>query len=166
MKPILLIGSAECWEKDLEEAKEIISEFDVMSVGDSCLYYKEIKFFVTYHPVDIKGYRLQRIKFGGNLDYRVISHKLKTGVDIVENHVAPSGSSALLGAAAAIRMGYKKVILCGCPMIGKVGGGYQPYDSFQKGWIARYNEIKSYVRSMSGFTANLLKRPDIWWLSE
>ena len=165
MNPILIIGKADCWKEDLEKVKKLISAYDVMSVGMDCVYVEDIKYFVTYHPVDIPEYFKRRKSIGGNMDFQVISHKCKSGVDIIETHVAPTGSSALLGTAAAIRLGYQKIILCGCPIEGINKGGFRPYNYFQKGWVARFLEVKDFVRSMSGWSSQLLKEPDVGWLN-
>jgi len=69
-----------------------------------------------------------------------------------------------LGTVAAIKLGYKKIILCGCPLEGACRTGFQPYNHFQRGWIARYQEVFSYTRSMSGYTKEILGFPTKKWI--
>lgn len=173
MNPIILIGRAECWESDLEEFKKLTSEFDVMAIGMDCLYKGNVKYFTTYHPKDIEEYIARRKSKGLNIDFLVISHtdriskNQKTDkVNIFEPHKDPSGSSALLGAAAAIKLKYNKIILCGCPMSGRNPEGKQSYNHFQKGWEKRGEEIKPYVRSMSGWTKGFLGYPTKEWIEK
>ena len=166
MKPVILVGRADCWKQDFEEVKKLIQDFDVMAVGLDCIYAGDIKFFVTYHPQDIIEYIKRRKDVAANLDFKVICHKNKPGVDIVEEHKNPSGSSALLGTAALIGLGYKKIILCGCPLEGTHKNNYKPYTHFQIGWIKRKTEIENYVRSMSGWTKKFLGEPTSKWLTE
>ena len=166
MKPIILIGRADCWREDFEGVKNLIQDFDVMSVGLDCVYADDIKYFVTYHPQDIVEYIKRRKEVGVTLDFKVISHIRRAGVDIIEEHKAPTGSSSLLGTAAAIRLGYTKIILCGCPLEGTREGNFQPYNHFQEGWKRRRNEIYGYVKSMSGWTKEFLGEPTKEWLIE
>jgi hypothetical protein len=60
-------------------------------------------------------------------------------------------------------MGYEKIIVCGCPLIGKNDKDYD-YANFQKGWTAKFNEIKHKARSMSGWTKDLLGAPTKEWI--
>jgi len=126
-------------------------------------YAWPIKYVATYHPVEIPQIRSHRELAGGNTDYLVISMEAREGVDIVEPFEPPSGSSALLGVQAALRLGYKKIILCGCPLIGKNAAG-GTYETFQKGWRFHAAKLKDCVRSMSGWTADFLGRPTADWL--
>jgi hypothetical protein len=126
-------------------------------------YTWPIKYVATYHPDEIPEIRKRRELFGGNTDYLMISQAPGPGVDIVELYRPPSGSSALLGALAGLRMGYGRIILCGCPMTGvNVAGG--KYDSFQEGWKALEKELAGRVRSMSGWTREFLGAPTEEWL--
>lgn len=174
MKPVVLIGRADCWKDDFERFKSICNDFDVMAIGLNCLYDGKIKYFVTYHSVDIQQYKNNRPG-----DYLVICHEegKYDNVDIVVEmndkkklKKGFSGSSALLAVIAAIRLEYKKVILCGCPMEGphkKEGRkDFPPYSHFQKGWAIRKEEIEGYAKSMSGWTKDFLGEPTIEWLNK
>ena len=166
MLPIVLIGCAPCWHDDLQNLKKIISEFDVMAIGLDCPYADTIAYFATYHFIDIPNYIKRRKEVGCNIDFEVICHRQELGVDIVEPFKPPRGSSALLGTTAAIKLGYKKIILCGCPLEGKNRNGFQSYNEFQKGWLARYSEVSPYVRSMSGWTREYLGNLTKEWLDK
>jgi hypothetical protein len=139
-----------------------------------------IQFFATLHPGDIEPAKERREKKGGNTDYKVISfiydtsdgdkNKIKDNKLIIEEYghlidikmlfTPPSGSSAMLGVRAGIELGYKKIIICGCPLNEK------SYQKFQRGWTANLDAIKEYTRSMSGWTKELLGVPSESWLSE
>jgi hypothetical protein len=163
MQPIILIGRADCWKEDFERAKLLLCDFHVMAIGKDCPYEGEVKYFVTYHAQDISEYKKKR----ENEQFLVIGDKPKPGVDIIEKHTTgrTTGSSALLGASAAIRLGYTKIILCGCPLQGiNPVNRFQPYEHFQKGWVARRGDVIQYVRSMSGWTRDFLGEPTMEWL--
>jgi hypothetical protein len=182
-KLLIIVGSAPCVQEDIAVAlasrhasRFTLHEIDFMLIGldsvDKCLW--PAKYFATYHPVDIIPAKERRAKAGGNTDWIVISQVANNGllepktiiydVDMVIPLIGRSGSSALLGIHAGIREGYLKIIVCGCPLTGKNDKG-QSYSVFQKGWMAKHEEIKDNVRSMSGWTRELLGAPTEEWLS-
>ena len=64
----------------------------------------------------------------------------------------------MLGIEVAIGLGYEKIIITGCPLMD------QKYIQFQEGWRKRFIIIKDKVRSMSGWTRDLLGAPTEEWL--
>ena len=176
-KVALIVGCAPCWEDDLNRFKTICSEFDVFAIGLDCPYKEEIKYFVTYHIEDIEAYKRKRTG-----DYKIISHTndfikysrerrkkpewANTNVDIVYPHQAPSGSSSLLGTKAALfKLGYNKVVLIGCPMdTGSIENKAKSYSVFQKGWLYFKSDLIGKVKSMSGWTRELLGEPTKEWI--
>jgi len=145
-------------------------KYDFMAIGLDAvhLYQWNIKYVATYHPDDIPKIKERREKIG-NTDYLLICHvnevdgKKVEGVDIVTPYEPPSGSSALLGALTAIRMGYEKIILCGCPLIGS-NGANQTYEGFREGFIRKKEALKGKVKSMSGWTKEFLGEPTTEWI--
>ena len=176
-KVALIVGCAPCWEDDLNRFKMICSEFDVFAIGLDCPYKEEIKYFVTYHIEDIEAYKRKRTG-----DYKIISHTndfikysrerrkkpewANTNVDIVYPHQAPSGSSSLLGTKAALfKLGYNKVVLIGCPMdTGSIENKAKSYSVFRKGWLYFKSDLVGKVKSMSGWTKELLGEPTKGWV--
>lgn len=173
MKKILVIvGSAPCVGDDIAAFTSAFglqpSAYDLMLIGfdsvDKCLF--PAKYFATYHPTEIQMSQERRAKAGGNTNWTIISHQQHEGlVNIIIPLVGvPSGSSALLGVHAGIQEEYKKIIVCGCPLTGKNDKG-NDYEVFRKGWEAKLSEIKDYVRSMSGWTKELVGAPTAEWLN-
>lgn len=183
-KILIIIGSAPCVVNDVYQAARLISS----AVDDSILHYMaiglntmdiptwSIQYFATYHPVDIEIAKIRREAAGGNIDYKVISHireeedgdgrMIKYDVDMIIPLENPSGSSSLLGVLAGIQLGYEKIIVCGCPLIGNSSDTGYDYAKFQKGWTHKFREIKHKTRSMSGWTKELLGAPSESWISE
>lgn len=164
-KILIITGSAPCVLEDLARAKELAASYDLMAVGLDAVdkYAEPIKYVVTYHPKEIAEIAERRAGYG-NTDYLMISHQEKPGVDIcIHDWWIPSGSSSLLGVQAAQRLGYDKIILCGCPLTGK-NKDEQEYKNFHAGWKTRKKETAACVRSMSGWTRDLLGAPDEQWL--
>lgn len=161
---IVLIGRGPGWERDYEEVFFLFNDnFHVMAIGGNCLYEDSIDFMATYHERDIVPYFQNRKNKNQNTNYKVIHHEKRDHVDIVIPYEPPSGSSALLGCLASIQMGYKKIILCGCPLEG-LNDKKSPYSMFRQGWKFHFNKVKDNVRSMSGWTQQLLGGPTEEWL--
>ena len=173
-KTLIITGSAACVNDDIRNIGDILQQgvpnipADFMAIGLDAVdkYAWPILYVATYHPEDIPGIRKRRGAFGGNADFKIIGHdpKHKEGVDIIINdYWTPSGSSALLGVQAALRLGYEKIILCGCPLEGKNISGAS-YESFRAGWQARKSDLGDHVRSMSGWIREFLGPPTEEWL--
>jgi hypothetical protein len=162
---LIIVASAPCARDDITSLPATFS-FDWLAVGVDAvpLIDGEMSYVATYHPEDIPVIRDVRKTMGGNLDYRLVCHVPKEGVDIVIPFEAPSGSSALLGVLAGLRDDYHKMILCGCPLEGQ-SPQKNNYADFRKGWEAKFDMVREVVRSMSGWTKNLLGPPTEEWLN-
>jgi len=129
----------------------------------------DIKHTASYHSQEFVQFKVRRQRANGNLDYTTHSHQQPA--DVIWPLVAPSplsGSSAFLGCQVAVGLGYKKIILCGCPMIGSnQSGKKRRYETFQLGWI-KFAPIvlEGKVRSMSGWTKEFLGCPTEEWLKD
>jgi hypothetical protein len=180
IKNLIITGSAVCVLDDIRNIGKNIGDTlqqgvpdipypaDFMAIGLDAVnkYAWPILYVATYHPEDIPDIRKRREAFGGNADFKIIGHdpKHKEGVDIIINdYWTPSGSSALLGVQAALRMGYRRIIICGCPLTGKGPNG-ATYENFRNGWQHRIKELEGRVRSMSGWTREFLGSPTEEWL--
>ena len=169
---ILILGIAPCLEEDIALIEDP-EDWDKMAIGVDCSdrVLFDIVGAATYHFQEFEQFRIRRQRAGGNLDYVTHSHKMFKGVDMVWPLVAPSpdsGSSSFLGTQAAVELGYKKIILCGCPMIGPPQTGKkEPYDRFQSGWIKYAKPMfGDKVKSMSGWTRDFLGYPTPEWLEK
>lgn len=166
---LLIAGSALCMEEDRRTAETVFGECDIMAVGmDAIPKLRDcagrIKYVVTNHAEDIPEI-ISRVNAINVSDYRIVSPLPGPGIDIVEPYRPPSGSSAITGALAALRMGYERIILCGCPLAGNAPEG-NPYEAFRPGWESKKDELAGKVKSMSGWTRELLGYPTKEWLSD
>lgn len=161
MRTLIIIGSAPCVADDLAKIPNIV-DCDCMAVGLSSLdkYSGIIKYIANNHPENINKIR-EAMKQRGTTDYKIIGPTKDKGVDIVEPYRPPSGSSAITGALAAIRIGYDKIILAGCPLTGQSPTDGNFYEEFQEGWEAKKDELFGIVTSLSGWTKELLGEPEI-----
>ena len=172
-KMLIITGSAPCVMDDLHDLAAIgdhQDQADLMALGLDAVdkYPWPIRYVATFHPEDIPEIFRRRTIAGGNRDFKVISHQQKDGVDIViSDYWDPSGSSALLGVQAALQMGYERIILCGCPLTGKdhTANGANNYEVYRKGWEVKKAELDGLVKSMSGWTRDILGSPTEEWLA-
>lgn len=173
-KKLVIMGSAFCTQKDYGNLISMgIGRYDILAAGIDALALTRdyVKYFATYHPNDISLAKFERNQIKKNTDFKVICHQQypddrSTLVDIIipiDLKKEPSGSSAMLGILAGIIEGYQKIILCGCPLTGK-NTKEQPYEGFRTGFLFHEKKIQGIVKSMSGWTQNLLGSPDIEWL--
>lgn len=80
-----------------------------------------------------------------------------------------SGSSGLFALKVALTdLGFDRAVLCGVPMSEAEGHIVSPSwrgaETMQTGWTEALPAIRDRARSMSGFTAALLGKPDPDWL--
>jgi hypothetical protein len=69
--------------------------------------------------------------------------------------------------AAIKKLGYEKVVLIGCPMdVGNLESRKKSYTVFQKGWLYFKSDLIGKVKSMSGWTKELLGEPTKGWIEE
>ena len=167
MKPLIVIGAAPCLKDDMQNAPK--ADYDYMAIGLDAVdkYLGRIEYMATFHPDEIPAIKERRKASGGNIDYKVIKHNAANDTheaDYIMEYWKPTGSSALLGVQAALGIGYKKIILCGCPLEGENAKG-DGYAFFQDGWKSNIDKVKDNVRSMSGWTKELLGAPDGDWLN-
>jgi len=171
-KRLLIVGPAPCLHEDLASLEELDSgfrmndggDYDVMAIGlDMAEYVGRIKHVVTYHPYELPDFRKRREAVGGNQDYETHSHEQFDGlVNRLWPYIKPSGSSAMLGIEAGMGMGYKRIVVAGCPLIDRK---YTVTCDFRPGWTTRFDKIKDAVRSMSGWTRDLLGAPTEEWMN-
>ncbi len=82
------------------------------------------------------------------------------------------GTSGLFAFQVAREHGHRHIIFCGVPMTESPNAfheilGIAVYTRHQKVWSKQHlQDIKPFARSMSGWTAELLGKPDEQWLGE
>lgn len=171
MIALCLGGAPSVWD-DLARAQELVAPADRIIVACNHMgftYPGRIDAWATLHPELLADWRESRAAVGFNTDYRAFVHPVRghDGEPIPERW---HGSSGLYMAQIAIEaLGASGAILCGAPMdpeAGHITGAAEwPHaDQYRPGFV----EAKAAglnVRSMSGWTAELLGEPDGDWLS-
>jgi hypothetical protein len=125
--------------------------------------------WVTLHHERFAEWRRRRV---GNRDYRAFVHAPLSGLEAEVVRERWSGSSGLFAAQIALQeLGARRVVLCGCPLSPEAAHFFNsaPWtdaDIFRRGFEAALPVIRDTVRSMSGWTRELLGAPDAQWLND
>jgi len=161
-------GAAPNVLEDIEALKALgLPECDWMAIGLDAVdkYAWPIRFMATYHPEDLARARERRAGAKGNTDYIELAYNRKAqvteavvdGVKCSLKHEGKTGSSALMGTLLGLKIGYGKIVLCGCPLSGK-------YERYRAGWREKEALLTGKVKSMSGWTMEFLGRPTPEWI--
>ncbi len=117
----LVAGSAECLHDDLAQARKIHPEAPIIAINGAARQVKAFALF-SYHPdrFVIPGFdwiRHQRRLFGP--DFTVHGARFMPDMPWVEfwwSRARGGGSSAWGARKVAHLMGFKRIVLCGCPL--------------------------------------------------
>lgn len=171
----LVLGSARCLWKDIEAFKAIGTYDAVVAVKQAGIYWPgPLEAWVTLHPYMMADFIAERARQGFP-PAKIVGHAAGGSVEEVFDYMWPgavkSAASGMAGAKyAAIDLGFRKVVLCGIPMDPGPrldGQGKWCDDNTQKyrdGIEPVVDDVKRYVRSMSGWTAARFGRPTREWL--
>lgn len=200
---LLVVGSAPCLYADLEAAQALSAGYEIMLVNGACAAVEVAQHVLAGHADKAEEFVTARDKaFPFALPYRVHASYNARGGRPAPRATAPSvtdwwpqedvssgASSAGKAAKIGLALGFRRVILCGCPMD---GSGYFPGESEgirqdracqrigdsakqQASSIRRYKarmaelaqgEFKDRVFSMSGYTRELLGEPRAYLVSQ
>lgn len=164
MIALILGGAPSVWD-DLEEAEALLNSRTRLIVAANLAgiaYGGRLDAWASLHGDLLTGWLTQRLEAGGNTELRTFT------TDEVPERWA--GSSGLYATQAALfEMGACGAILCGVPMDSEAGHftGRSPWEStasYRKAFEAALPLIGGRVRSMGGWTADVLGRPAKPWV--
>lgn len=154
----------------------------VFAVNDAAAEYPgQLEAFVTLHPEKLPMWLGKRRAAGLPEPGAIIAHTLPPheAPGVGREHVTElldyrwpdmtgSGSSGLFAVKVALARGYR-VVLCGVPMDPQRTHYEQStfrndHSGFCEAWSIALPYLRDNVRSMSGWTAELLGKPDSNWL--
>jgi hypothetical protein len=178
----LVLGGADCLWADVEAALSL-GEFDrVVACNDAAaLWPGRLDAAVSLHAEKLPLWLRRRAQGGHTGPSRVFGslealRSVPPVTDQISDHTeyrfrgqADTGSSGLFALKVALEdLGCDRAVLCGVPMT-PTGHFVRRADwlhatKYRKGWEQALPQIRARARSMSGWTADLLGRPDAEWI--
>jgi hypothetical protein len=169
MAVALIIGGADHVIEDAVAAMRLFEPDAFMLLNDMISRWPmRCDYALTLHPEKISDWLRLRQQKGLSRPGEVWCHKSGPLIDRYTRDW--SGSSGLFAVKVAlVELKFDGIVLAGVPMQSSSNHfvRQEPWASaasFQNGWRTRYPEIKDSVRSMSGWTKDLLLYPDEQWL--
>jgi len=175
----LVLGGGACLWKDLdifEQLRPRHASFDIIATNDAGWAYRlPIAHWVTLHPVNLPTWKAMRELRKLDMRFETWGGTWITGQDDSTfeaiDHVLPVtlvGSSGMHAVNVARHLELHPVVLAGIPMDGS-GHFFDPTPwasalAHREAWTAAAAEWGDAVRSMSGWTAELLGTPDRAWI--
>ncbi len=171
MPSALVIGGASCVLEDAEKALRLFEPDAFFVINDMIpLWERRCDYALTLHPEKMPAWINRRRINGHPEPGEIWSHRRATSV-IQRATEDWAGSSGLFAVKLAMEQGFEKIVLAGVPMSADANHVVrgEPWTSavqFRNAWNKRYQEIKPFARSMSGWTRQLLGQPTTEWLEE
>lgn len=165
---LVLGGAASLWD-DVEAALDL-GEFDgVIATNDAGAVWKgPLTAWATLHPEKLPNWKREREASGYPMEFQAWSNRSDRSIDRVTHNW--HGSSGLFAVKVARELGFDRIVLCGVPM--NAAGAHffdeKPWvdvKSYTAGWHKHREVIAPFVRSMGGWTQELLGAPTPEWLT-
>ena len=170
----LVVGDAACVDADAAAALELFTPDAVAATNNMIIrwtgrldYACSLHISACENWVGLAGARRERQLQGKNTP-ETWSHKRGPGVDMDTPDWA--GSTGLFAVKVLLGEGFDRIVLAGVPMSRDLPHFYsqQPWHAatnYHRGWKHRLPELQDKVRSMSGWTQQLLGAPSAQWLA-
>ena len=154
---------------------EFVFADSIVAVKDIGITYPHVDHWVTYHPERLKRELAQRRQLGYSDPKFIWTYdriRLKDDLGVPIKRIGrKGGSSGYMGMWVGLEVA-DKVVLCGIPMDPKMPHyrrpkkrGWPEAEMYRKVWLDNLPLLKDRVRSMSGWTKDLLGAPTADWLS-
>jgi hypothetical protein len=172
MPAALILGCAENVWEDAIAALELFTPDAYFAVKDMMQKWPlRVDYGITLHPERTDGYLQNRLANGLAAEFPVWAHRHYSSMRKHDSTNDWAGSSGLFAVRVALKEGFDKIVLAGVPMDGKFGHITRKEKwtndvSFRSGWRQRQSEIAPFVRSMSGWTKEILGVPTPEWLAQ
>lgn len=168
----LVIGGADCVWDDIKAAQALFEPDAYFVINDMIpLWSGPCDYVCTLHSETVSEWLRARRHNGYCDPGEVWSHKLSGNAKGLVNHITPdwAGSSGLFACKVALQEKFERIVVCGVPLVNtqnhiKRHRIWNPASAFRNGWKNRKKQLTPYVKSMSGFTKELLGAPTADWL--
>jgi hypothetical protein len=174
MLKALVLGGAACVHEGAERALALFQPDAIFAVNNIGIDWSgRLDYWCTLHPLPTHKWPgmaqalVRRHKAGLNRP-QTWAHRPGPGIDRTTGDWA--GSSSLFAVKVARLEGFERIVLAGVPMNASYhyndARPWMQHTAFVNGWRKRAPEIRPFVRSMSGWTRELLGDPSAEWLAE
>lgn len=176
-----VIGSADCQPGDLERLGALVGGAWpglTVAVNEAGVHFPgHIDAWASLHAdkfleeVDGEGDWLRRREQAGHSAPGCVCGHLRVQSPVaLWRQTWPGGSSGIYGVDVALHvLGARRVVLCGIPLDNRVhlyrGEPWTEARGHRLTWERALHELRPRVRSMSGWTQELLGAPDREWLA-
>lgn len=170
MKAIIL-GGARCLAADMAAARELFEPDLVIATNHAGRDQARVDHWVTFHPELFPMWvaaRERRALPGGYQLWTAKHKKVPRGLEVC--HVKGcGGSSSLLAVVVGEHLGCTHMVCCGVPLLADEAhydkaGPWADARKYYPAWEKHLPRLKERVRSMSGWTRDLLGPPTAAWL--
>lgn len=174
---LVALGGAQCVWDDFEAAKAILDghDYDVGAVNDAGYAYPgHLTLWATLHQEKFAAWQRHRERTGLNQDYVAVTRKAhrEGKIDKVVGELWSGSSGLYICQVAIIDFGYSHVVCCGIPLdemphfFNRIP--WTPTSTYRRGWTQAYDqpELKGRIKSMSGWTRDLVGHATQEWLSQ
>lgn len=170
MTTVVLGGAPSVWDElsDLMQMTRVDCVVATNEAGAYCAL--RVNHWVTLHHEKMKDWWDLRMRNGYSPPDKVWFHAPSRHFVLPHESTGEwGGSSGLFGVKIALELGHKRIVVCGMPLIDgphfhteqKMTGCKR----YRRAWEAHVEELAPFVRSMSGWTKELLGEPDEFWLT-
>jgi hypothetical protein len=175
LRALILGGSANVFDEAATALR--LFEPDAVFVTNDMIakWPGRVDYICSLHPEKVNDWIEARRKRCYPMGAEVWCHKkagprscVYSGVDRTTDDWA--GSSGLFAVKVALEEGFQKIVLAGVPLTveGKHivrSRAWTAAAAFHNGWKSRLKRLEPLVRSMSGWTQELLGAPTLEWLA-
>ncbi|MEJ8571215.1 hypothetical protein [Microbaculum marinum] len=175
---ILILGGAACVHADAAAARALC-EFDAVMACNTIIadWPEPIDYAVTLHPDKIEAWYAQRLERQPDTPPELWVHFRRVHKPIRYAHKTTAeigGTVGLYAVKVARELGFERIVLAGVPIDPEMqhytgvepwaGRGADRAELYRIVWRSKLPELRPFVRSMSGWTAERLGMPDPVWL--
>lgn len=174
MTVFIALGGADSVWRDLDQAKALLGDirYVVGACNDAGVTYEgDLEIWATLHPEKLKKWvDLKNFYQPASVVTSFYTHRPHRTLDFpvtIRPEYRP-GSSGMYLVDCSLAKGFERVVLCGMPMdpvphyFDKKNWDYAK--NYREAWVSAKTEYAGKVRSMSGWTRDLLGGPDSEWL--
>lgn len=188
----LVVGGARCVWADTAAAFRLFTPDIILAVNDIGMVWEPLHYWATLHPQKMTAWVEGRRQRGLSRQFRTVTFPVfelpgstaadREPFDDVHPYRWPemehSGSSGLYGVKAAMELaGAERIVCAGIPLDPDQPHFFEPErppekgqsawssaKKYRRGWVEAMGHLKGAVKSMSGWTADVLGQPTRAWL--